>query len=104
LIKDLDKKDDELLNVIDSFSTSTKLRNDRAADLGRVVIIRDNPSIEKAEINVYDSLQNVLKQIDILVEQKNPNIQIEIEHEGVIFHHKSCFESILLNLLTNVLK
>lgn len=104
MIKDWDKKDDELLNVIDGFSTSTKLRNDRAADLGRVVIIRDDPSIEKAEINVYDSLQNVLKQIDILVEQKNPDIQIAIEHEGVIFHHKSYFESILLNLLTNALK
>lgn len=104
LIDGLKIEDGELRMIIDGFSKSTKLLNETVLDLGKVVIIRDNPSIEKHEINVLESIGNVLSQINILIEQNNPEIQLDINKNDIIFSHKAYLESILLNLLTNSLK
>jgi PAS domain S-box-containing protein len=104
LIDGLEIEDDELRMIIDGFSKSTKLLNETVIDLGKVVIIRDNPSIEKNEINVLESIKNVLNQINILVEKNKPDIQLDINKNDIIFSHKVYLESILLNLLTNALK
>lgn len=104
LIEGIEIKDDELKMIIDGFSKSTKLLNETVIDLGKVVIIRDNPSIEKSEINVIESIQNVLSQINILVEKNNPEIELDINKNDIIFSNKAYLESILLNLLTNSLK
>ncbi len=104
LIDGIEIKNDELRMIIDGFSKSTKLLNETVIDLGKVVIIRDNPSIEKSEINVLDSIENVLSQINILVEKNNPKIELNINKNDIIFSNKSYLESILLNLLTNSLK
>ena len=104
LIDGLEIEDDELRMIIDGFSKSTKLLNETVDDLGKVVIIRDNPSIEKNDINVVESIKNVLNQINILVEKNNPEFQLDINKNDTIFSHKSYLESILLNLLTNALK
>ncbi|CAM3958968.1 PAS domain-containing protein [Flavobacterium antarcticum] len=104
LIEDIEIKDEELQIIIDGFSKSTKLLNETISDLGRVVIIRDNPSIEKSNINVSESIKNVLTQINSLVEKNNPDLQLDIKKSDIIFSNKAYLESILLNLLTNALK
>jgi signal transduction histidine kinase len=45
-----------------------------------------------------------VNQIDILVKQIDPDIQIDINKNDIIYSHKAYLESILLNLLTNALK
>ena len=104
LTNDLEIQDPELQLIIDGFSKSTKLLNETVLDLGKVVIIRDNPSIGKTEVNVFESFTNVLNQVNILIEQNDPELEINIDKNAKIYSHKAYLESILLNLLTNSLK
>jgi len=94
----------ELKLIIDGFSKSTYLLNETVSDLGKVVIIRDNPSIEKQNISINESLKNVLDQIDKLIENNKLKINFSSLGEDIVFSNKAYFESILLNLLTNAIK
>lgn len=104
LLEDMPIHNKELELIIDGFVKSTYLLNDTISDLGKVVIIRDNPSIEKQIISVNESLDNVLNQINILVSTTKPKITLDIKSGATVFSNKAYFESILLNLLTNALK
>ncbi len=104
LIEDIPLESKELEMIVDGFVKSTYLLNETISDLGKVVIIRDNPSIEKQAIPINESLDNVLNQINILVSSTKPKISLDIENGAVIYSNKAYFESILLNLLTNAIK
>lgn len=104
LTNDIYIPNEELKLIIDGFSKSTYLLNETISDLGRVVIIRDNPSIEKQNISFEESFNNVIEQINILVENNNPKIIVKNDDNLSIYSNKAYFESILLNLLTNSIK
>ncbi|MFY0483919.1 PAS domain-containing sensor histidine kinase [Flavobacterium sp. PLA-1-15] len=104
LTNDIYIPNEELKLIIDGFSKSTHLLNETISDLGKVVIIRDNPSIEKQNISIEESFNNVIEQINILVENNKPRIIINNENNLSIYSNKAYFESILLNLLTNSIK
>lgn len=104
LTNELNIEDEELRIIIAGFSKSTNLLNETISDLGKVVIIRDNPSIGKTDVNVFESITNVINQINILIQQIKPDLQINVDKKTTIYSHKAYLESILLNLLTNSLK
>jgi len=104
LTNDIYIPNEELKLIIDGFSKSTYLLNETISDLGRVVIIRDNPSIEKQKISIEESFNNVIEQINILVDSNNPKIIVKNDDNLSIYSNKAYFESILLNLLTNSIK
>jgi len=104
LTNDIYIPNEELKLIIDGFSKSTYLLNETISDLGRVVIIRDNPSIEKQHISIEESFNNVIEQINILVNNNNPEIIVNNNNNLSIYSNKAYFESILLNLLTNSIK
>lgn len=104
LTDEIDISNEELVLIIDGFSKSTYLLNETISDLGKVVIIRDNPSIEKQNISITESLNNVLEQIHILIENNKPEINFDIQTKDLVYSNKAYFESILLNLLTNAIK
>ena len=104
LIEKINIQDEELNLIIDGLAKSTQLLNETILDLGKVVIIRDNPSITKTKINVYDSVKNVMNQINILIEQTSIEFDIKINKKDTIYSNKSYLESILLNLFTNSIK
>lgn len=104
LTNELNIEDEELRVIIAGFSKSTNLLNETISDLGKVVIIRDNPSIGKTDVNVFESITNVINQINILIQQTKPDLQINVDKKAIIYSHKAYLESILLNLLTNSLK
>ena len=104
LTNELNIEDEELRVIIAGFSKSTNLLNETISDLGKVVIIRDNPSIGKTDVNVFESITNVINQINILIQQTKPDLQINVNKKATIYSHKAYLESILLNLLTNSLK
>lgn len=104
LTNDIYIPNEELKLIIDGFSKSTYLLNETISDLGKVVIIRDNPSIEKQNITIEESFSNVMAQINILINQNNPKITVKNEDNVSIYSNKAYLESILLNLLTNSIK
>ena len=104
LTEDIEIDNQELKLIVDGFSKSTYLLNETISDLGKVIIIRNNPSVDKQNLLLSESIQNVLNQIAISVKEANPIIEINIKKDAYIYANKSYLESIILNLITNSIK
>jgi PAS domain S-box-containing protein len=104
LIEDIPIENQELKEIIDGFNKSTHLLNDTINDLVRVIIIKDNPSIEKESLLLKDIFEDVFSQLDFLIGLHKPIIKFDFEQVSFLNTNKSYLESILLNLLTNAIK
>lgn len=104
LSEEIEIENQELKLIVDGFSKSTYLLNETISDLGKVIIIRNNPSVDKQNLLLSESIQNVLNQIAISVKEANPIIEINIKKDAYIYANKSYLESIILNLITNSIK
>lgn len=104
LIDDIPIEDPELKEILDGFNKSTHLLNDTINDLVRVIIIKDNPSIEKENLMLKDIFEDVFSQLDFLIGLHKPIIKFDFEQVSFLNTNKSYLESILLNLLTNSIK
>lgn len=104
LIEDISIEDPELKELINGFSKSSHLLNDTINDLVKVIIIKDNPSVQKEDVSIKDIFENVFNQLSFLIQTIEPIIKIDIAEVPVLEVNKSYLESIFLNLLTNALK
>jgi PAS domain S-box-containing protein len=104
LIDDIPIENEELKEIIEGFNKSTHLLNDTINDLVRVIIIKDNPSIEKESLLLKDIFEDVFSQLDFLIGLHKPIIKFNFEEVSFLNTNKSYLESILLNLLTNSIK
>jgi hypothetical protein len=67
LLDDMTIDDLELKEIINGFSKSTHLLNETINDLVKVVIIKDNPSIEKEKVLIKEIFENVFNQLSFLI-------------------------------------
>jgi PAS domain S-box-containing protein len=104
LIEDIPIENQELKEIIDGFNKSTHLLNDTINDLVRVIIIKDNPSIDKESLMLKDIFEDVFSQLDFLIGLHKPIINFNFAEVSFLNTNKSYIESILLNLLTNSIK
>lgn len=104
LIEDIPIDNPELKEILNGFSKSTHLLNETINDLMKVIIIKDNPSIEKEEVLVKDVFENVFNQLSFLISLHKPILKIELEKVTILNVNKAYLESILLNLFTNAIK
>ncbi len=104
LIEDIPIENLELKEILDGFSRSTFLLNETINDLVKVVIIKDNPSIQKEDVLIKDVFENVFHQLGFLISLHKPIIKVELEKASLLNINKAYLESILLNLLTNAIK
>ena len=104
LMQEYPVENPELREIINGFSTSTNLLNETINDLVKVVIIKDNPSIDKEEVLIKDVFENVFNQLSYLISLHKPILKIELEKVSILNINKAYLESILLNLFTNAIK
>lgn len=104
LIEDMPIENQELKDILNGFHKSTHLLNETINDLVRVVIIKDNPSIQKEEVPIKDVFENVFNQLSFMIAMYKPIINIKLEKVSILNINKAYLESILLNLLTNAIK
>ena len=104
LIENIPIEDPELKEIIDGFNKSTHLLNDTINDLVKVIIIKDNHSIEKESILLKNLFEDVFGQLDFLIGLHKPIILFNFGKISFLNTNKSYIESILLNLLTNSIK
>jgi PAS domain S-box-containing protein len=104
LLDDMTIEDLELKEIITGFSKSTHLLNETINDLVKVVIIKDNPSIEKEKVLIKEIFENVFNQLSFLISLHKPILKIDLEEVTILNINKSYLESIFLNLLTNSIK
>ncbi len=104
LIEEMPIENQELTEILNGFSKSTHLLNDTINDLVKVIIIKDNTSIQKEEIPLREVFENILSQLNFQIELYKPIIKLDFEKASTINVNKAYIESILLNLLTNSIK
>lgn len=104
LIEDIPVENQELQEILNGFKKSTHLLNETIDDLVKVIVIKDNPSIQKEELLLKDVFENVFSQLDFLIGLHKPIIKIDFDKSPVLNTNKAYLESILLNLLTNAIK
>ena len=104
LIDDITIPDPELREIITGFSKSTHLLNETINDLVKVIIIKDNPSIQKEKVLIKEVFENVFNQLSFLISVHKPILKIDLEDVSILEINKSYLESIFLNLLTNAIK
>jgi PAS domain S-box-containing protein len=104
LIQDIPIENPELKEILDGFNKSTHLLNETISDLVKVIVIKDNPSINKEEVQLKDIFENVFSQLVFLIGIHKPIIKFNFEKADSLNTNKAYLESILLNLLTNSLK
>jgi PAS domain S-box-containing protein len=104
LIEDIPIDDMELKEILNGFNKSTHQLNETINDLVKVIVIKDNPSIKKEDVLLYDIFENIFSQLNFLIGLHKPTIEINFEEVDILNINKAYIESILLNLMTNSLK
>jgi PAS domain S-box-containing protein len=104
LIEDIPVENTELEEIIGGFTKSTHLLNETINDLVKVIIIKDNPSMQKEEVSLQEVFENVFSQLSFQIELHKPIIKLKFDRVPLLNTNKAYIESILLNLLTNSIK
>lgn len=104
LLDDIPIENEELKEILNGFKKSTSLLNETIEDLVKIVIIKDNPSIQKENVNINEVFENVFFQLNNQINTLKPNLKIEIDKEASLVINKAYLESIILNILTNAIK
>ena len=104
LLDDVPIENEELQEILNGFKRSTHLLNETIDDLVKVVIIKDNPSIQKEIVSIKEIFENVFFQLNNQINLYKPIINIDIEDNLSITINKAYLESIVLNLMSNALK
>ncbi|MEO6173625.1 MAG: PAS domain-containing protein [Flavobacterium circumlabens] len=104
LIEDIPIENPELEEILTGFNKSTHLLNETINDLVKVIIIKDNPSMQKEEVSLKEVFENVFNQLSFQIELHKPIIKLKFDKVPLLNTNKAYIESILLNLLTNSIK
>jgi PAS domain S-box-containing protein len=104
LIEDIPIGNEELEEILTGFTKSTHLLNETINDLVKVIIIKDNPSMQKEEVSLKEVFENVFSQLSFQIELHKPIIKLKFDRVPLLNTNKAYIESILLNLLTNSIK
>jgi len=104
LMEDIPIENEELQEIVAGFTKSTHLLNETINDLVKVIIIKDNPSMQKEEVSLKEVFENVFSQLSFQIELHKPIIKLKFDKVPELITNKAYIESILLNLLTNSIK
>jgi len=104
LTEDIPIENEELQEILSGFTKSTHLLNETINDLVKVIIIKDNPSMQKEEVALQEVFENVFSQLSFQIELHKPIIKLKFDKLPHLVTNKAYIESILLNLLTNSIK
>ena len=104
LIEDIPIENLELKEILNGFNKSTHLLNETINDLVKVIVIKENSSLQKEAIQLEEIFAKVINQLSFQIELSKPTININLKKVAVLNSNKAYLESIILNLITNSLK
>lgn len=104
LIEDIRITDNELIEIIGGFNKSTYLLNETINDLVKIIVIKDQISIQKENVSLHEVLKHVFNQLQFQIDKSEPILNLNFDPIETIYTNKAYLESILMNLLTNSIK
>ncbi|MBT2160055.1 PAS domain-containing sensor histidine kinase [Zobellia barbeyronii] len=102
LIKE--KSDSERENLLVMLRGATDSLNDTILHLNEVVQVKVGAFEKMKNINLYDAITDVQKNLSILIQEKNAVCEINVPRDLKVRVIPAYLDSIILNLLTNSLK
>ena len=90
LIEDIPVENTELEEIIAGFTKSTHLLNETINDLVKVIIIKDNPSMQKEEVSLQEVFENVFSQLSFQIELHKPIIKLKFDRVPLLNTNKAC--------------
>jgi len=104
LINQYTFEEEKLAELIEGLSVSTEKLQETIDDLGKIISIKNSPSVQVEEIDLESITRSTLRQIDLNQITPAPKIDIDYSAAKSVFFNRTYLESILLNLMTNALK
>lgn len=104
ILEDVRIKNPTLKTIIEGFKVSTIQLNSTVNDLVKILIIRDNDSIEQKEILFGQIFSQVKGQLKSLIAEVKPEIEVNFLAAPMLVFNETYLESIFMNLLTNSIK
>jgi PAS domain S-box-containing protein len=103
LIEEIPFNNQELDELFDGFSKSTYQLNETINDLIKIIVIKDQITIEKENVKISYIIEKVKNQLLVLIESKKVEIILNLNEEYV-YANTIYIESVLLNLMSNAIK
>jgi PAS domain S-box-containing protein len=104
LIEDIPIENLELKEILNGFNKSTHLLNETINDLVKVIVIKENSSLQKEAIQLEHIFDKIINQLSFQIEFSKPTININLKKVSILNTNKAYLESIILNLISNSLK
>ncbi|MBS1634488.1 MAG: PAS domain S-box protein [Bacteroidetes bacterium] len=104
LIDEKQIADESLRMIMKGIKKATNMFDETIKDLIKVLVIKDNLSIQKEELDLDQVLSKILAQVSLMVEEAGVVIDSNFDEAPVVSFNKAYLESIFLNLLTNAMK
>ncbi|MFM2286649.1 MAG: hypothetical protein RLZZ543_2146 [Bacteroidota bacterium] len=104
LFQDIEIKDKQVAALVKGFKVSTEQLNTTINDLIRILIIKDNPSLEQEVLEFTSVLDKVMSQFHSLLTISKVEIQKNFNHATKVRFSRAYLESILQNLISNSIK
>lgn len=90
--------------LIQKFKESTVQLNTIIEDLLEVLVIKDNPHINKEQVSLQEAFEKVVVSVDGLLSSDDIQLTTDFSQVPDVYYNASYLHSILLNLLTNAIK
>ncbi|MGL5111822.1 MAG: PAS domain-containing sensor histidine kinase [Flavobacterium sp.] len=104
LAEDIPIYNHELSEILQGFKKSTHLLNETINDLVKIIVIKDQTSLQKEPVPIDQILEHLFDQLKFQIDNTNPEVEFNFETISTIHTNKAYLESIMMNLLTNSIK
>ncbi|MBU2948531.1 PAS domain-containing sensor histidine kinase [Zobellia uliginosa] len=99
-----ENSDKERKNLLDMLRGASESLNDTILHLNEVVQVKVGSNEKMKNINLYDTIKNVEKNLSLIIQEKDAVCEINIPKNLMIRVIPAYLDSIVLNLFTNSLK
>ncbi|OWW26541.1 hypothetical protein B4Q04_02330 [Zobellia sp. OII3] len=99
-----EESDEERQNLLGMLSGASDSLNETILHLNEVVQVKVGALEKMKSINLYDSIKNVKKNLNLIIQEKNAVCEINIPENLMVSAIPAYLDSIVLNLLSNGIK
>lgn len=96
--------DEFTLQLIEGFKNSTFRLNETLEDLIRILLIKESPHVEVADVDFRSTIEKVEGSLQMLLSESQANVHMDFSKAPSVVFSPAYMESIFLNLLSNSIK
>lgn len=99
-----EKDPNEILQIHKMLSDASESLNETILHLNEVVQLKVGSSRKMKPVNIYNTIANVKKNLNLLIQKKNVTLNVHLPEDLVIMGIPAYIDSIFINLISNSIK